>query len=55
MVVALDLTQDSQAQVDGDVDQTAGAGALLLAVGLAEDSQADVEGDVDQRAAVAAG
>lgn len=55
MVVAVDITEDGQAQVDGNVDQAAGGGGALLAVGLAEDSQAGVDGHVDQRAAVAAG
>lgn len=53
-VLAVCLAQNSKAQVDGDVDQTAAGVGVLVAVRLAEDSQADVDGHVDQGTTVAA-
>lgn len=46
--MAMSLAQDSQAEVDGDVDQTTVRGRALLAVSLAEDGQTDVDWHIDQ-------
>jgi hypothetical protein len=53
-ILAVNLAENSKAQVDGDVDQTAVVIGALLAVSLAENSQADIDRDVDQRVEVEA-
>lgn len=53
--MALNLTQNCQAQVNGNVDKTTSRIRALPAIGLAENSQANVDRHVDQRTAITGG